>query len=43
MLSEELGLQELLKDRGTCSGSARQLVQPMWNYITAQNVVGVSS
>ena len=35
MLSEELGLQELLKGRmgRACSGSARQFVPPTWNYL----------
>ena len=35
MLSEELGLQKLLKGRmgRACSGSARQFVPPTWNYL----------
>src|SRR4029434_10912613 len=35
MLSEELRLQKLLKGREgrPCSGSARQLVPPTWNYL----------
>ena len=42
MLSEELGLQELLKGREgrPCSGSARQFVPPIvWIAVLAQTAV----
>ena len=45
MLSEELGLQELLKGRKgcPCSGSARQLVPPTWNYECSCSSAGANS